>query len=146
MNYKKYPKRDPIRDYFPMPNEIYSLGLSAGEIAIYGFLMYCEDRSTYQCHPSYRTIGRAVKLSNNTVRKYVKDLEEKCLIRTQPTEIIRSDGRRQNGNLLYTIRPIEEASRHRFEVQVRHNKHFIRQEQIRIQLGKPKHRNVQSSP
>ena len=35
MKFTRYPKRDAIRDYFPLPNEIFSLGLSTGEIAVY---------------------------------------------------------------------------------------------------------------
>ena len=31
---------------FAVPNEIFCLGLSASEIAVYGFLLYCEDRET----------------------------------------------------------------------------------------------------
>lgn len=30
-----WPTRDPDKDYFPLPKEIFSLGLSAAEIAIY---------------------------------------------------------------------------------------------------------------
>lgn len=48
MKFTRYPKRDAIRDYFPVPNEIFSLGLSTGEIAVYAYLMYCEDRKTFQ--------------------------------------------------------------------------------------------------
>ena len=62
-----WPKRDPIKNYFPLPNEIFSLGLSAGAIAVYGFLLHREDRRTYQCVASYRTIGEAVGMSVNTV-------------------------------------------------------------------------------
>ena len=62
-----------------------------------------------QCHPSYRTIGRAVQLSENTVRKYVAGLEEKGLIRTESSTIITKDGRVRNGSLIYNIRPIQEA-------------------------------------
>lgn len=47
MKFTRYPKRDAIRDYFPLPNEIFSLGLSTGEIAVYAYLMYCEDRKTF---------------------------------------------------------------------------------------------------
>ena len=36
-------------------------------------------------------------------------LEEKGLIRTEPTTITTKDGRIRNGSLLYTIRPIQEA-------------------------------------
>ena len=51
------------KNYFPLPNVIFSLGLSPGEIAVYSYLLYCEDRKTYQCHPSYKTIGQAVGMS-----------------------------------------------------------------------------------
>ena len=54
---------------FPLPNGIFSLGLSAGELAIYAYLMYCEDRRSHQCWPSYKTIGRAIGMSENTIRK-----------------------------------------------------------------------------
>ena len=117
--YVPYSSRDAIKNYFPLPNEIYSLGLSAGEISVYGFLMRCEDRTTHQCHPSYATIGRAVNLSNNTVRKHVLSLVEKHLISTEPTSIITRKGEKRNGSLLYTIRPIEEAIRWHLEQKIR---------------------------
>lgn len=107
MKKKNLTKRDPIKNYFPLPNEIYQLGLSSGAIAVYGYLLRIEDRTTYQCHPSYATIGDAVGMSNNTVRKYVMELEERGLIRTEHTSIITQDGRKQNGSLLYTILPIQ---------------------------------------
>ena len=62
-------------NYFTMPNEVFQLGLSAGELAVYSYLRRCEDRRTHQCWPSYRTIGSAVGMSENTVRKYVLALE-----------------------------------------------------------------------
>ena len=106
---RTWTKRNPVKNYFPLPNEIYQLGLSHGAIAVYGYLLRIEDRRTYQCHPSYRTIGKAVRLSENTVRKYVTSLEEKRLIRTEPSTITTKDGRVRNGSLIYTIRPIREA-------------------------------------
>mgnify|MGYP001213237779 CR=1 FL=1 len=54
---KIWTKRDPIKNYFPLPNEIYQLGLSSGAIAVYGYLLRIEDRATFQCYPSYGTIG-----------------------------------------------------------------------------------------
>ena len=78
--FQRWPKRDPVKHYYLVPNEVFSLGLSSYEISVYNFLLRCEDRVTYQCHPSYRTIGKAVRLSENTVRKYVASLEEKGLI------------------------------------------------------------------
>ena len=59
MRNKYYTSRDPIKNYFPLPNEVFALGLSPGALAIYSYLMYIEDRTTYQCHASYRTIGNA---------------------------------------------------------------------------------------
>ena len=109
MKYNRYPRRDAIKNYFPLPNEIFLLGLNTGELAVYSYLMYCEDRKTFQCHPSYKTIGRAIRKSENSVRKYVAALEDKGLIRTEQTSIFTKTGRKQNGSLLYNIRPIQEA-------------------------------------
>ena len=47
-------------------------------------------------------------MSTNTVRKYVRILEDRGLITTEPTSIMK-DGQKRNGNLLFTIRPIQEA-------------------------------------
>ena len=45
-------KPDPVKNYYPVPKVICQLGLSPGEIAVYSFLLFCEDRKTYQCYPS----------------------------------------------------------------------------------------------
>jgi len=97
------------KNYFPLPNVIFSLGLSPGEIAVYSYLLYCEDRKTYQCHPSYKTIGRAVGMSTNTVQKYIAALGERGFISVEPTSVITKSGQKRNGTLRYTIRPIREA-------------------------------------
>ena len=115
---RTWTKRDPVKNYFPLPNEIYQLGLSHGAIAVYGYLLRIEDRRTYQCHPSYATIGKAVGMSNNTVRKYVQELEERGLIRTERTTVTLKDGRKRNGSLLYTILPLE-------QVLAQHNQHQL---------------------
>ena len=107
--YQRWPKRDPNKHYYFVPNEVFNLGLSSHEIAVYNYLLRCEDRRTYQCHPSYRTIGKAVQLSENTVRKYVAGLEDQGLIHTEPSTITTKDDRVRNGSLIYTIRPIREA-------------------------------------
>ena len=69
-----------------MPKIIFQLGLNANEIAILAYLMYLENRKTYQCHPSYASIGEACGLSVNTVRKYVDSLARKGFIATEPLE------------------------------------------------------------
>ncbi len=102
-------KKNPRDKFFPVPSVIFDLGLGSGEIIVYAYLMYCEDRRTYQCYPSYKTIGSAVGMSINTVRKYVQLLEKKCLIKTEWTMVKTKDGRAHNGSLKYTILPIQEA-------------------------------------
>ena len=111
-------KPDPVKNYYPVPKVICQLGLSPGEIAVYSFLLFCEDRKTYQCYPSYRAIGDAMGMSRNTVCKYVRSLEEKGLIRTERTTVTLKDGRKRNGSLLYTILPVE-------QVLAQHNQHQL---------------------
>ena len=101
MRYEPWPKRDPVKNYFQLPNEIFLLGLSPGALAVYSYLLCCENRRTYQCWPSYKTIGQAVRMSQNTVRKYVMELEDKQLISTENTTAITRDGLKRNG-ICYT--------------------------------------------
>ena len=111
-------KRDGARNFFPMPKKIFNLGMSAGEIAVYAYLMFRENRKTYQCYPSCRTIGDAVGMSRNTVKKYIDALVEKQLIYAEPTKVTTKDGVR-NGNLLYTIRPLDAALEYHLEQQMK---------------------------
>ena len=97
------------RDGFFLPNELFQLGLDYGELAVYSFLKRCENRKTHQCWPSIKTIGKAVNMSENTVRKYIRQLEERGIITAEPTEVITKAGEKRNGNLRYTLRPIQEV-------------------------------------
>ena len=125
-------KPDPVKNYYPVPKAVCQLGLSPGEIAVYSFLLFCEDRKTYQCYPSYRTIGEAVGMSRNTVCKYVRSLEEKGLIRTERTTVTLKDGRKRNGSLLYTILPLE-------QVLAQHNQHQL----YLVEMAAERHRAQQ---
>ena len=122
MNYLGYRPNDKLRRYTPLPNAVFNLELCAGEVAIYAYLMYCENRNTYQCYPSYRTIGQADGLTRNTEKKYVDSLVDKGLIYTEPTSIFTKAGKKQNGSLLYTIRPISEAKQCHVDRQLLENK------------------------
>ena len=95
--------------YFQLPNDIFNLGLSSGAILVYTYLMYCEDRKTYTCYPSFKTIGKAINRSRNSVSKYVRELEDKRLITTELTKVTLRNGKRHNGSLLYTILSIQGA-------------------------------------
>ena len=128
-------RRDTASNFFPLPNEIFSLGLSPGELAVYSYLLFCEDRKTYQCWPSYRSIGKAVRMSTNTVRKYVAALEESGLIITEPTSIITKGGQKRNGSLLYHIRPIQEAVDRRHEQQLLQLEADVERQRVQAQLS-----------
>ena len=117
-----------LRRQFVLPNEIFDLGLSGGEILVYAFLIRCEDRETYTCYPSYDTnrsvqiakqFERAVDMSRNTVGKYVSLLERKGLIETEPTFFTSKDGKKRNGNLLFRILPIQDVIDARFQRELR---------------------------
>ena len=115
-----YGKKPTAADkFFPVPNVIFNLGLEGGEILVYLYLMYCEDRKTFQCYPGYKTIGSAVGMSVNTVRKYVQSLEKKRLITTEWTMVRTKSGKAHNGTLKYTIRPIQEAIDYYEEIQMK---------------------------
>ena len=118
MKFQQWPKRDPDKNYFKVPNEVFHIGLSYPEISIYCYLLSIENRKTYQCWPSYKTIGKALGMCENTVSKYVRSMEEKGLIHTEPTLITTKDGRPRNGSLLYTIRPIQEALNNYYQHQL----------------------------
>jgi len=119
LSFNKWPKRSAEKNYFMVPNEIFSIGLDFREISLYSYLLRCENRKTYQCYPSYKTIGHAIGMSENTVAKYVRQLEEKGLIYTEPTMVRSKDGRPLNGNLLYTVRPIQGVLEAFYERQLR---------------------------
>ena len=107
------------KNYFPTPNEIFSLGLSPGEFAVYSYLRRCENRRTHQCWPSYKTIGTATNMSVNTVRKHICSLTDKGLISTEDTSVFTKDGLKRNGSLLYTIRPFQEVLNTHHQSQLR---------------------------
>ena len=102
-------KQEKLKRRFTLPNELFSLELSSAEISIYAYLLYCEDRKTHQCWPSYKKIAKEVGLSPKTVRKYIIELVDKGLISTENTSVITKKGVKRNGSLRYTIRPIQEA-------------------------------------
>ena len=135
MKFQKYPTRSADKNYFLLPNEIFSLDLSSGEISLYSYLLKCENRKTFKCYPSYKTIGKAIQMSKNTVKKYVELLYEKRLIDVEYTSIYTKDGKKFNGNLMYTIRPIQEAIDYNIEKQFEKNMLIQRRAEIAEKLG-----------
>ena len=52
--YDLYSRRDPAKNFSPLPNEVFYLGLSYGAIAVYGYLMHIEDTATCPARASTR--------------------------------------------------------------------------------------------
>lgn len=98
-----------MKNFTPLPNEIFSLHLTTGELAVYALLLRLENRETHECWPSYETFGKSIGKSKSSVKRYVAGLVEKGLITVEPTSVIMQNGLKKNGNLRYHIRPICEA-------------------------------------
>lgn len=104
--------------FFSLPDELFFLNIGHGAITVYAYLLYCEDRCTHQCHPSYRTMADAVHLTVSTVMKHIAKLVDKQFIAVENTTYLDRYGRRRNGNNLYTILPIHVAMDHYYQQQM----------------------------
>ena len=108
-----------VGHYYLVPNAVFTLGLSPGELAVYNSLLFREDRKTFECVASYGKIAADVNCSKNSVKKYVRGLEEKGLISTEQTAVHRrSDGKKRNGCLRYRIHHIDHALEQYYEQQL----------------------------
>ena len=97
-------------------NAIFTLGSHySGEMTVYAYLIFCEDRKTHQCWPSIGRISQHTGMSANTVAKYIRQLEERQLINVEPTKVRTERGEVRNGTLQFTIRPIQEAVNYKLE-------------------------------
>ncbi len=117
--------------FFTFPNEVFLLALPPSAFLAYAYLLYCEDRRTHQCHPSYRTIAGTTGLSLNTAVKSVGILAEWDLITVERSCWFNEVGMKRNGNNIYTIRPIREAVGRYNERQLRQLELDAEQERIR---------------
>ena len=90
------------KNFFSLPNELFFLNIGHGVITVYAYLLYCEDRRTHQCHPSYRTISDVVHLTVSTVMKHITKLADRQFITVESTSYIDKRGMKWNGNNLYT--------------------------------------------
>ena len=90
-----------FQDIYPIPEAVCQLGLKPGELLVYIYLLYRKNQRSGQCRPSYATIGKAVGMSRKAVQNHVHGL-----IRTENTTV-RWGGHSYNGNLLYTLKPME---------------------------------------
>ena len=97
---------------FSLPNEVFQLGLKSGELLVYIYLQYQKSTHSDQCWPSYATIGAAVGMSRKTVQKHIGALINKGLVHAEYTSVF-IRGKKVNGNLLYTLKSVEQVFRER---------------------------------
>jgi len=121
--------------FFSLPNEVFLLALPPSAFLVYAYLLYCEDRRTHQCHPSYRTIAGATGLSLNTAVKSVGILAEKSLITVERSCWVNEAGLKRNGNNVYTILPtrtavedVHQRQLRQLELDAQHRRALQRQE------------------
>ena len=98
---------------FPLPNEVFRLGLTANDLLVYIYLQYQKGARSGQCWPSYATIGAAVSMTRKTVQKHVWSLIDKGFIQAESASVRWKDGCIRNGNLLYTVVPISQVLKER---------------------------------
>ncbi len=73
-------KKFPSGNFFIIPNCIYDEKLEARDFAVYCYLFYRADKKKFNCYPSRSTIAKNCCMTEPTVDKAIKILEEKCLI------------------------------------------------------------------
>ncbi len=124
-----------VGKFFSLPNEVFLLALSPSAFLVYAYLLYCEDRRTHQCHPSYRTIAGVTGLSLNTAAKSVGILAEWNLITVESSCWFNEAGMKRNGNNIYTIRPIWEAVDYYNEQQLQRLEADVERQRVQARLA-----------
>ena len=130
-----------IGNFFSLPNEIFLLGLSPGELAVYCYLRRCENQKTHQCWPSYKTIGDAVGMCENTVSKYIQKLSERGLIAVEPTKVTTKTGATRNGTLRFTLLPTQNVIAQHYEEKLQELELAMEQQRVQELLEQQTKRN-----
>lgn len=93
-----------IKNFFALPNEIFCLMLSPSELAVLSYLVRCSD-STGLSFPSVHTIATACSMSDNTVRKSIRKLEDREIISKSGGFRASKFGKEQNTSFIYELNP-----------------------------------------
>jgi len=68
------------KDYFMLPNEIFSIGLKPRDLAVLACLIRHKDNDNNSCFPSRKLISEECCIDERTVDAALKELEERSLI------------------------------------------------------------------
>ena len=83
MKYYPHPRRSALRNYFPLANALFSHALAPGALMIYAYLSYLQHAGASSRDATCRNVSRALGLSENTVRKHLRELERHGLARIE---------------------------------------------------------------
>lgn len=68
------------KDYFMLPNEIFSIGLKPRDLAVLACLIRHKDNDNNSCFPSRKLISEECCIDERTVDAALKELEARSLI------------------------------------------------------------------
>lgn len=71
------------KNFFKVPNCIFSHGLKPRELAVYCCLSKYSNRNSKSCFPSRKTIARDCCMDRKTVDNAIKTLESKGLVKKE---------------------------------------------------------------
>lgn len=91
-----------MRNFFALPNEVFELMLTPSELAVLCYLVRCADVSG-SCFPSIHTIACACRISDNTVRKAVRNLAERKIIKKAGGFGMSKFGKAQTSSYVFSI-------------------------------------------
>ena len=83
MKYYPHPQRSALKNYFPLANALFTYSLAPGALMIYAHLSYLQHAGASSRDATCRSVGRALYLSENTVRKHLRELERHRLARIE---------------------------------------------------------------
>lgn len=93
------------KNFFKLPNEVFCLMLTTSELAVLSYLARCSDE-TGTCFPSVHTIATACSISDNTVRKSIRKLEDREIISKSGGFRASKFGKEQNTSFIYELNPM----------------------------------------
>ena len=73
---------DPDQNSFPLPHEVFELGLEQGALLVYVYLVYHKSLKHSSNVLSCAVIGKAVGLCEKTVRRHLRTLANQGLIQS----------------------------------------------------------------
>ena len=83
MKYYPHPQRSALRNYFPLANALFSYALAPGALMIYAYLSYLQHTGANSRDATCRSVSRTLGMSENTVRKHLRELERHRLARIE---------------------------------------------------------------